>query len=46
VPLTVPYLQVAFSLVERESVAVVDPEAKVPEGEPLERVAGIVSPAK
>ena len=39
----VEYLQVAFSLVARESVALVVPEARVPVGDPEERTGGVVS---
>ncbi len=40
---TVPYLQVEFSLVARDVVVWVVPAAKVPEGEALERVGGVLS---
>lgn len=39
----VPYLQVAFSSVVTESVAMVVPEGKEPEGAPAERAGGVVS---
>ena len=45
VPDVVEYLHVAGSLVVRERVAVVVPEASVPAGEPDERVGGLSTTA-
>ena len=43
VPGVVESLQVAASLVVRDTVVLVVPDARVPEGEPLDRTGGVVS---
>ena len=43
VPAEVEYLQVAFSLVTTDMVVWVVPADRMPEGEPLEIVGGVVS---
>ena len=43
--MVVEYLQVAFSLVETDMVVWVVPADRVPDGEPLEMVGGVVSDA-